>query len=821
MKARSLLYTSAVVMFAGLAALAAVSVYAIRDIRGIISQLTDRSTPLQIKTTELQRSIESLTGVLLRLGVATDKAEVAELSGAVDERLKGVKNALDGIKALDATRAGAIDISVINSVYEDVKQATRGRIESLGNFRDESQKVNESIRNVELSLGNIRKDMQALTTGGARTLSTSVATTSGMIGKVQQVKDLVISLKEVQIVVKDLELAKSLPEVLANKSKLKSATAAIQSAQIDDVAVSDLKKRMQEINNAFIKPDTGLFALKQAALKGQDTMGAFTGEKRPVVSQLIDLAAGLGNATTRIEQRADQNRKDAESALLSSQRINSIDGTVDGITLGVKGIDAKVRALMLSATRKEADAAAGDIRGLFARLDRDVAAARKELSQIRQSGALKNLNAAAAAVRDSSASVERIIAAQNRIIESNEKAGKALEMVKSAANKELKNGEDLMRSTADVQKQMVEKTNAAASRMSAAIIAISAVIAVLAAIPLIYTIRRINRSLATVTAMAQDIAEGEGDLTKRLDESGKDEFAVLAHWFNLFLNKLNATMSKVSGTTRELAAAASTMRDASLNISVAAENVAAQGATAATASEEMAATAADISRNCLAVSDNSKSADDVAQSGARVVGETVVAMERIAANVRSSATTVESLGERGEQIGRIVSTISDIADQTNLLALNAAIEAARAGEQGQGFAVVADEVRRLAERTTEATREIGGMIRTIQDETTAAVRSMADGVRQVETGAEKAADSGAALQRILEQIAAVNLQVAQIATAAEEQTCTTNEINSTIQRMTDEVSTTATGARSSTEIATRLSGLATDLEGLVGQFRLA
>jgi methyl-accepting chemotaxis protein len=821
MKIRYLLYGSAIMLFAGLAALAAVSVYAIHDIREIIGQLTDRSTPLQIKTTELQRSIESLTGVLLRLGVATDKTEVAELSTAVDERLTAVKGALDGIKTLDATQAGTIDISIIDNVYRDVKQAAGGRLENLASFREESQKVNESINHVEQALADIRKDMQNLTQGGARTLSRSVEATTGMIGSVQKIKDLVISLKEIQIVLKDLELAKKTPEILANKSKLKGAISAIQSFQIDDDAVNELKKQLPDINNSFTKADSGLFALKQGALKGQDTAGAFTDEKRRVMTQLIDLAVNLDTATAKIEHKAEQNRKDADSALNANQRINAVVDKVSGITLGVKGIDAKVRTLMLSATRKDADAVAAGIRDLFARIDKEVASARKELSQLKQQGALKNLNAAAGAVMASAASVERIIAAQGRIIDSNEKAAKALDMVKTAANKELKNGENLMRNTADVQKKMVEKTTSAATRMSALIMIIAGVIAVMAAIPLVFTIRRITLSLSTVTAMVQDIAEGEGDLTKRLDESGKDEFAMLAHWFNLFLAKLNATMSTVAANTRELTCAAAEMREASVNISSAAENVAGRGATAATASEEMAATAADISRNCQMVSDSSLEADQAAKSGADVVRETINAMERIAANVRSSASTVEALGERSEQIGQIVSTISDIADQTNLLALNAAIEAARAGEQGMGFAVVADEVRRLAERTTEATREIGDMIRAIQNETASAVRSMEEGVRQVETGGEKAAHSGSALQQILAQITELNLQVAQIATAAEEQTATTNEINTTIQQMTDEVGTTAQSAGRSAETATRLAGLASELERLVGQFRLA
>ena len=821
MKTRSWLYTSAAVMLGGLAALAFFSVYAIHDIRGIISQLTDRSTPLQIKTTEMQRSIESLTGVLLRLGVATDKKEVAELTSAVDLQLNTLKSAIDGIKTLDAAQAGLIDVSVINTVYEDVRKATQGRIESLGNFQEESRKVNESIQSVDRSLSGVRRDMHALTSSGARMVTTSVNSSAQMFAAVQQIKNLVIYLKEVQICIKDLDAAKTLPEILANKSKIKNTNTLIQAIESNEPAVIEAKKASEGIYQLFVKPETGLIALKQAQLAGKDAAAKLAEEKRTINNRLLELATGLTVVTAKFEKKADQNRKDVEVSMGSNQVIDGIDTAVTGVTIAVKTLDSKVRLLMLSESANDANASAAEIRSAFNQISQNVATTRKELQKIKQNAALKNIDAASASIRGASASVDRIIAAQLSIIESNGKAKKAIEMVKAAADRELKTGEELVKNTATVQKQMVEKTNSAATRMSATIITMAIIIALLAALPLLYTIRRINRSLSSVTSMVKDIAEGEGDLTKRLDDSGKDEFAELSRWFNLFLQKLNATLVKVSSDTGQLTTAASGLLGTSRQIAQAADTVASQGATAATASEEMAATSADIACNCQTVADNSRRADSAAKSGAAVVRETLDAMDQIAAKVRISAEIVGSLGQRGEQIGAIVATIEGIADQTNLLALNAAIEAARAGEQGRGFAVVADEVRRLAERTTEATAEIGEMIKTIQDETRVAVRSMEDGVKQVAIGSEKAAGSGEALQEILEQIASLNIQISQIATAAEEQTATTNEINNSVQRMTDEVSTTAQGAQHATDAALQLTKLADGLQHLVGQFKLA
>jgi methyl-accepting chemotaxis protein len=218
--------------------------------------------------------------------------------------------------------------------------------------------------------------------------------------------------------------------------------------------------------------------------------------------------------------------------------------------------------------------------------------------------------------------------------------------------------------------------------------------------------------------------------------------------------------------------------------------------------------------------ERSKRSSDSAARGGEVVQQTISGMHRIAAQVKQSAQTVESLGVRSEQIGEIVGTIEDIADQTNLLALNAAIEAARAGEQGRGFAVVADEVRALAERTSVATKEISEMIRAIQKETKEAVVAMEEGVSEVEKGATTSEKSGEALHEILAHIEEVNMQINQIAIAAEEQTATTSEISSNVMQVTQVVQETSRGAYETATASAQLAANAQLLQELVNKFKL-
>lgn len=334
-----------------------------------------------------------------------------------------------------------------------------------------------------------------------------------------------------------------------------------------------------------------------------------------------------------------------------------------------------------------------------------------------------------------------------------------------------------------------------------------------------WLVRQVLKPVNAMVVLLQDVAEGDGDLTKRLDTSSKDEIAEASSWFNQFMEKIQQIIGQVGQTSTQLASAATQLNATSEQIATGAEEVACQTNTVATASEEMAATSGDIAQTCHHAADSAQLASNAAETGAVVVRSTVNGMQEIAQRVEAAAKTVESLGTRSDQIGAIISTIEDIADQTNLLALNAAIEAARAGEQGRGFAVVADEVRALAERTTKATREIGDMIKTIQQETKAAVREMEEGVQEVKKGTVEAEKSGAALSEILSQVANVNAQMSQIATAAEEQTATTAEITSNIHQVSQVVQSTAKGAMDSAEAAASVNQLAMELHNLVGRFR--
>lgn len=328
----------------------------------------------------------------------------------------------------------------------------------------------------------------------------------------------------------------------------------------------------------------------------------------------------------------------------------------------------------------------------------------------------------------------------------------------------------------------------------------------------------VNEALSRVTGHL--IAITNGDLTQPVQAKRNNEISTIIRNIAQLQTTIRGMISQIATASGSLTEEASAMQANAFVISSSTEAGAAQTIAVATASEEMSSTSNDIAQNCTAAADASRVASHAALEGAKVIRAAIHGMERTTQEVTAAATIVESLGVKSDQIGEIVGKIEDIADQTNLLALNAAIEAARAGEQGRGFAVVADEVRALAARTTIATKEITEMVRSIQRETASAVAAIESGVEEAQKGAEASQKSSVALEAILEQIQDVTSRVDQIATAANQQTATTAEITTNIHRITSVVQQAADGAGKSVIAAGKLTAEATQLQELVGKFKL-
>lgn len=420
-----------------------------------------------------------------------------------------------------------------------------------------------------------------------------------------------------------------------------------------------------------------------------------------------------------------------------------------------------------------------------------------------------------------SASVETLLASQHELIKEAAQVAEQehrLEVIQQQANTLIS------QIKADAVQEMLGARDAGRSSGESALvwlitIAIAAnVIGVLLGTLVSESITVPIRRLIT---MLKDIAEGEGDLTRRLDDTRRDELGEVGHWFNQFIGKVSDIVQQVNQATVQVATQAEQLSAITGQTSKGMDRQHSQTDQLSAAMAEMAATIQEIAHHAEQAASASSSADENASQGNQNVQHAVQSVNQLATQISDTSGQLQQLDRHTQEIGNILNVIKDIADQTNLLALNAAIEAARAGESGRGFAVVADEVRVLAKRTDDSTAEIHTQIERLQLVAHDAVVSMEEGLRRAGASADLATQAGDELNGVIREFDEINSMNMQIATASEQQISVSEEINHNLHTINDITAQTTASASETADSSAELSRLAVTLKDLVGRFRTA
>jgi methyl-accepting chemotaxis protein len=334
---------------------------------------------------------------------------------------------------------------------------------------------------------------------------------------------------------------------------------------------------------------------------------------------------------------------------------------------------------------------------------------------------------------------------------------------------------DLAEAQQNAVKTHYETALAGSTRLRNMSIIVMVVGSALAALVAFLTIRSIVAPLNQMRTVI-DRAASQNDFTGTINVDGRNEIADTARSFNTMMTTLRESLSDIKRNMIHVDDALMTLATSSDQAAKASNSTSESAAAMAASVEEMSVSITSVSESTNEALNISESAGQCADTGGKVIGDTVIEIDKIAVVIDQVSSTIKALGESSNRISSVVQVIKDVADQTNLLALNAAIEAARAGEAGRGFAVVADEVRKLAERTSTATGEIAAMINNIQSCSRSAVDNMAHTVTQVAKGTQHAQEAGHAIVSIRENSAQVVRVVHDIADAMSEQGAASQDI---------------------------------------------
>ncbi len=372
---------------------------------------------------------------------------------------------------------------------------------------------------------------------------------------------------------------------------------------------------------------------------------------------------------------------------------------------------------------------------------------------------------------------------------------------------------------AQAQKRSSE-ASAEGTSSSATILAITVIAIILSIVLFIIFLKLIIQSIAALREQLDNIAQGEGDLTKRVPVTVNDDLGQLATSFNHVLENLQGMIGSIQGLSRDLGQGASELASAANDNNEGVTRQTDSISMVATAINEMQSAIEEVAGNASRAAEITREAETKGHNGAQIIRNSSRQVHRLAAQISKAVDVIRKLSSDSDNITSVLDVIRGIAEQTNLLALNAAIEAARAGEQGRGFAVVADEVRTLAQRTQQSTEDIQTMISSLQTGVSDVVNVMETGSKEATETEKLATEAEQELQAILEAISNINDVNTSVASATEQQTQVIDEINRSITDINDLAAASAERSRAIDGISKSLESYATELEKQTGRFRV-
>ncbi|NTV13733.1 MAG: HAMP domain-containing protein [Desulfobulbaceae bacterium] len=774
-----------IVVLAMIVAVSVTSIIGMTFVSNKLSYLTERSTPFQMRTVELQRALAAASAALIKVGGASSQQELQAARSDTERALAEVKGAEDALVKLSSkdgsNRVSAEMRSHADELLEIITVKIRAEEDATASNRTISQQIQASASNMkdlDLSIKSMLRNTQ-----GA--FASSMLSSSKITQTLREIEELRSSLKDLQFGVSDLirnlelkgkQLIIARGKVSSNLQKAMQNPYLIQNQKLGD----DIKAIKGKLDNYL--------AIRQKATAeepkpaGMEEMGRDVSESISVLLLSVEQEVATGSEKYTTETRRQ------EGAYSQSSLANTV--LMGNSALGMLGLTVNELStrLFTNITIKECDTIADHLSAAFA----DIAKERKELEaglrQLSAESELKKL----ASVDGSLMGVNKLIFAgdgvlakiRNRIV-MQEKVTAATEAVRHLVAQQSAQGQITVGTARGEQEKAITEVSSVIRSSSALILVISILSVLVGNFFGYWVYRSISKPLGQLISMADRIAHGDLRDAEVGRSASRDEIGQVQSSMFSMTGSLKNIAGQITDATNTLAASSEELSATATLLESGTDQQTAQVEQSAAAMTRISRTITEVSKTASETSDTAQAMKKTASTGKEKVDSALGNLRRFADQINVSAEKIADLERRSNEIRGIVDLIRQVADQTNLLALNAAIEAARAGEKGRGFSVVAAEVRKLAERTAEATNSIAATIQAMGGEITESVTMLQ---QEREEAGQILAEVGMALTSIDEIVHAaerVASMIGHIAASTEEQSASSVEVSQGMENIAE------------------------------------
>jgi methyl-accepting chemotaxis protein len=544
------------VVVGGIIVIVAASVFGVFSTRSGIEMLTEQSSPLQIKTLDLQQKIEKTSADLLRLGMANSESEAQQLSAQVTRHIKSIEAIVGEIKKLDS-KAGDIKMGGLATLHLEVSRTVEQRLRDVESFKRESAQVNKSLADIDAAVINVDKTVTALNADATAAADESRRISQQSNGAIKKLLTLQTRMKEVEVLLAEIEAVKSKFRLTPLKERIKAIDDSVQRLAVekDDPAVLvEAKKNVSEIHASMVKEAGGLMALKADQLTSKDGAEVtYQSQKKAIAQSSSTMDAKIAEAVDQMEIQLHNNRQKMEAAFHTQAAALQVKYAVSNINVGSKGLNSGVRRIMLAANEDELVKLVAELGQLRTSMHQDAEHARAQAVTIGKPDLQKNLLEVEGNLKNVGLSIDKITATRKNVIQSEAAMQNTFSSVRTLSVEQAQRGERQISAVSQTQGEIVASLNSRVDAMLIGLLAVSFAVIVIVVISSVRIIRGIGRQLGQLSEIVASV-EKSGDFSRRVDNVNDDEIGQTVRAFNQLMSRLQAALGAVNTVMTGLAA---------------------------------------------------------------------------------------------------------------------------------------------------------------------------------------------------------------------------------------------------------------------------